>query len=137
MSTTIRTEISKNSPYYISKHRYLELKHFCLQYKEWENKWRNIPVISENEIGKIPGGKNPKKPTEDLAIKKMTLERNMRMVWAVCKEADDSIADYIFKSVTEGVSFVWLSTHTDIPCGKDLFYDRYRKFFWMLDAVRR
>lgn len=24
----------------------------------------------------------------------------------------------------------------DIPCGKDLYYDRYRRFFWLLDKLR-
>ena len=137
MGTSIRTEISKNSPYYISKHRYLELKHFCLQYKEWEKKWREIPVISGNEIAKIPGGKNPGKPVENTAIKRMTLERNMAMVWQVCKETDDSLADYIFIAVTEGRSYTWLQMNTDVPCGKDMFYDRYRRFFWLLDSVKR
>ena len=32
-----RAEVSKKNKYYISKHRYYELKHFCLQYKEWED----------------------------------------------------------------------------------------------------
>lgn len=32
-----RAEISKKNPHYISKHRYYELKHFCLQYPEWKH----------------------------------------------------------------------------------------------------
>ena len=36
MATVIRPEISEKSKYYIDKHRYYELKHFCLQYKEWK-----------------------------------------------------------------------------------------------------
>lgn len=35
MATTIRPELSKNNKYYISKQRYYELKHFCLQYGDW------------------------------------------------------------------------------------------------------
>ena len=31
-----RAELSKKNPYYISKHRYYELKHFCRQYDEWK-----------------------------------------------------------------------------------------------------
>lgn len=30
-------ELSEKNPYYISKHRYYELKHFCLQYPEWKD----------------------------------------------------------------------------------------------------
>lgn len=42
-------ELSERNPYYISKHRYYELKHFCLQYPEWEeamailNGWKSRP----------------------------------------------------------------------------------------------
>lgn len=32
-----RAEVSKRNKYYISKHRYYELKHFCLQYPEWKH----------------------------------------------------------------------------------------------------
>ena len=35
MSTDIRPEISPNNKYWIEKHRYYELKHFCLQYPLW------------------------------------------------------------------------------------------------------
>ena len=134
MGTVIRSKISVKSENYISKHRYLELKHFCLQYNEWERKWREIPVIAENEISKIPGGKNPGKPTENLAIRRMTYERNMQIVWQCCNDADKSIADYIFEAVTEGKSFKYME---NVPCGKDYFYERYRRFFKLLDSVRR
>ncbi len=36
MGTDIRPEISRRSRYDISRHRYYELKHFCLQYPEWK-----------------------------------------------------------------------------------------------------
>lgn len=32
MGNIIRAEVSENNPYWIEKHRYYELKHFCLQY---------------------------------------------------------------------------------------------------------
>jgi hypothetical protein len=35
MGTTIRPELSEKNPYWIEKHRYYELKHFCLQYPIW------------------------------------------------------------------------------------------------------
>ena len=36
MGTTIRSEISKKNEYWIEKHRYYELKHFCMQYPIWK-----------------------------------------------------------------------------------------------------
>ena len=31
MATMIRPELSEKNPYWIERHRYYELKHFCLQ----------------------------------------------------------------------------------------------------------
>ncbi len=36
MATVLRSELSPKNKYYIDKHRYYELKHFCLQYPEWK-----------------------------------------------------------------------------------------------------
>ena len=36
MATEIRPELSEKNPYWIGKHRYYELKHFCLQYPIWK-----------------------------------------------------------------------------------------------------
>ena len=36
MATVLRSELSSKNKYYIDKHRCYELKHFCLQYPEWE-----------------------------------------------------------------------------------------------------
>ncbi|MDR3050714.1 MAG: hypothetical protein LBU67_03220, partial [Oscillospiraceae bacterium] len=36
MGTTVRPEISEKSKYWIERHRYYELKHFCLQYPVWQ-----------------------------------------------------------------------------------------------------
>lgn len=35
MSKDVRSELSKRNKWHISKHKFLELKHFCLQYPEW------------------------------------------------------------------------------------------------------
>lgn len=37
MATRIRPELAENNKYWISKHRYYELKHYCLQYPLWKS----------------------------------------------------------------------------------------------------
>ena len=61
MSTVIRAELSKNNPYYISKHRYYELKHFCLQYNEWKKAYAlcNESIIFASNIDKMPSNNIP------------------------------------------------------------------------------
>lgn len=45
MGTTIRPEISKKNRYWIDKHRYYELKHFCLQYPTWKKAHSSLDVV--------------------------------------------------------------------------------------------
>ena len=42
MATTIRPELSEKNPYWIEKHRYYELKHFCLQYPIWRKAYASL-----------------------------------------------------------------------------------------------
>lgn len=46
MATTIRAELSEKNPYWIEKHRYYELKHFCLQYPIWKKIYRSLDGLS-------------------------------------------------------------------------------------------
>lgn len=132
MSTLIRPELSKENPYYISKHRYYELKHFCLQYHEWKELYLSLDVYNREKT------ENYTDPTPHLAMVKIECERNIHLVERVAKETDESLAKYIFKAVTEDdISFTYLKTVMNIPCGKDMYYDRYRRFFWLLDKERQ
>lgn len=134
MSTVIRNEISKKNPYYLSKHRTLELKHFCLQYEEWRKERSKITVLQSYGYGKIPGSEISDK-TAKLAMRAAELDDYMAMVVRCCKEADCYIWTWLLEGVTEGVSYGALAAR-GIPCSKDYYYDRYRKFFWLLDKER-
>ena len=50
--------------------------------------------------------------------------------------ADPELYSYILKAVTEGTTFVVLKSLYGIPCERDMFYDRRRKFYWVLSGVR-
>lgn len=129
MTTLITPGLSKSNKYYISKHRYYELKHFCLQYPEWKKKI----IIFERSI------KNANfidDPTGENATKLADLENNIKLIHNISLQADESLSNYIFKAVTEERSYTNLKTMLEIPCGKDMYYDRYRKFFWLLDKER-
>ena len=49
MATTIRPELSEKNPYWIEKHRYYELKHFCLQYPIWRKAYASLNSFSSNQ----------------------------------------------------------------------------------------
>lgn len=40
-----------------------------------------------------------------------------------------TLYNYIIKGVTEGKSYTYLKTKLGIPCGRDMYYERYRKSF--------
>ena len=134
MSTTIRPELSKKNKYYIDKHRYYELKHFCLQYPSWKQKYRQLsrPDYPVSMIREVKADICKADPTGDRAILKERYSKRINLVEKVSTDADAFLSPYILKAVTKGVSFKQLQTMWGIPCGKDMYYDRYRKFFWLL-----
>ena len=139
MGTVIRPEISVKNKYHIDKHRYYELKHFCLQYKEWKKAYElcNDSIMFTTSLDNDPSTTNiPSDLTAKYAIRKAEYAERIKMIERAAKEADDFLYPYILKAVTEGLSYVHLKSKLEIPCGKDMYYDRYRKFFWLLSQVR-
>lgn len=67
--------------------------------------------------------------------KRLICKSSSLIRYGVAVDVDESIWTYIFEGVTCGVSFGVLVTK-GIPCSKDYYYDRYRKFFWLLDKAR-
>lgn len=138
MCTDIRPEITRSSKYWISKHRYYELKHFCLQYKDWKDLYNKLKGEAHpGIISGMPRKTDISNPTEKVAIAKAEYAYNMRMIEEIAKQTDPELWDYIFKAVTNGFSYTVLSMQYGIPCCKETFYDRYRKFFWLLSSARR
>ena len=138
MATVIRAEISDKNKYYIDKHRYYELKHFCLQYNEWKKAYAscNESIIFASNIESSPSSNIPSDLTAKYAIKKAYYAERIKIIEQAAMDADDFLYPYILKAVTEGLSYANLKTKLDIPCGKDMYYDRYRKFFWLLNDSR-
>lgn len=109
--------------YGISRHRYLELKAFCLQYDEKKNK------ISRNRHQLNSG-----KLTEyDL------YQQDVRMIEAAAVEANPFISEYILKSVTKDAPFEQIeydAEHGRIPSGKTDFYAIRRCFYDCLNKMQ-
>lgn len=139
MSTTIRPELSERNKYWIEKHRYYELKHFCLQYPIWEKAHSALNSFSKMSMNTIPISKINiiSSPTEKCAEARLFYSDRMSMVEKIAKETDASLYNYILKAVTEGISYDILRTRFNIPCCKDVYYNLYRRFFWLLSKERQ
>lgn len=137
MTTPIRPELSQKNRYWISKHRYYELKHFCLQYPDWKKNYRSLdatasnrPAVIQHEDGAIS------KPTEVYAEARLFFSTRMAMVEQTAMKAAGDLAPLMLKSVTEGISYEKLRAREGVPCCKDVWYAAYRRFFWLLDKAR-
>lgn len=141
MSTPNRPEISKQSPYWISRHRFYELKHFCLQYYEWKNELQFITECHRHPLdGKDFSSHNIRHtdPVFECVIRREELTKNIDIIDKAAKACSDDIGEYVFRGVTEGVSFEYLFTAEDrIPCCKDYYYEAFRRFFWILSKLRK
>lgn len=129
MSST-RPELSKKNKWYIPKHRYYELKHFCLQYPEWKEKYESAIRYSKSVAG--TGNTEWSDPVGNSVSSMDIWKRKMDAVEHAANCTDEALGSYILKAVTEDLSFTALKMLYDIPCGKDMYYDRYRKFFYIL-----
>ena len=77
-----KPELSKKSPFYITKYRYYELKNFCLQYPDWKkaleqvNGWES----SSHEVSGIIRGSLPESSTERQAMIRAYYSMHIDMV---------------------------------------------------------
>lgn len=134
MSTVIRPEVSRKNRYWVSRDRYYELKHFCLQYPEWKKNYISLDGLPTRASGTgehLDGGKTPD-PTAIFAEARLYYRDRMDMVERSCEKAAGDMGKLMLKAVTEGISY----EHMMPPCCRDVWYEAYRKFFWTLDKER-
>ena len=124
--------------YDISSHRFMELYHFCLQYNEWKQELReHSDTLHSAEITGMPKGSGHSDATAKLAMRRVELMRKCELIEQTAREAEPDIAEYIIKAVTnEGITFNYLHQMMNIPCGKDYYYERRKRFYWLLSQKK-
>lgn len=130
----LKPELSKKSKYWIPKHRYYELKHYCLQYPHWKELYGRLEfkIAERQEIH----ASTPANPTEKIAVLRVDLKRAMELVEKCAKEAFPELYLSLLLAVTTGKTFEQLQANVQIPCSREMYYDRYRKFFYILSQRR-
>lgn len=126
MSTKIRPTTIKTT---ISKHRFYELKHFCLQYREWKEQYDRLGL----DLRALDTTKEVRTDvvdhTANIAIMRAELYSKMKLVEDCASCTHAILGPKIFKAVTEDLGYYDL----DIPCSKGYYYKYYHKFFELLD----
>lgn len=132
----LKPELSTKNKYWLPKHRYYELRHFCLQYPDWKNLYSRLEFKMTGNPEVQTRGRTPGDPTGQLASMRADCARNIDLVERTAKAADETLAKWILKAVTEDIPFTALNLLNEIPCGKDMFYDRFRRFYWLLSQEK-
>ena len=139
MSNDLKPELSKKNQYYIDRHRYYELKHFCLQYRNWKSAvsrmdgYSNVHayIVAKTVDGRI------RDSTETTVEAREIYANHIALVENAAKETDSYFGGYILKAVTNGWTYEYLRTVCQIPCCRGTYYELYRRFFWLLDKARK
>jgi len=139
MGTVIRPELSGKNKYFIEKHRYYELKHFCLQYSIWKKAYAALDGLSNRpfDLAILSRTNVISDPTAKCAEAKMFYSERIELIERVAVEAAEDLSSYILRGVTEEASYDHLKARLDIPCCRDVYYTLYRRFFWLLNKERK
>lgn len=111
MSTLIRPELSETNRYWIEKHRYYELKHFCLQYPLWRHAYNSLIDYPCSWPQLVPPCKTNvvSDPITKHIDERMYYADRMKMVEQVAKETDEELSCYILEAIL--VSFKMAVLH--------------------------
>ena len=131
-----RAEVSKTNKYWIEKHRFYELKHFCRQYRYWKKVVSNIDGMVSQPIGEKVSTSGHSDPTIRAAFLRELYESKIKLIERIADETDPVVSSYILKGVTEGKSYDVMNALETLPCSRDEYYRLYRKFFWLLHKAR-
>ena len=124
----------KTGRWKIDVHEFYMALHFAYQYKKWCEELEGLKDTSKAiTYSDMPKGNINPDPTGELVERREQLVRNKDLVERCAKEADPELYEWIMLGVTnEGITYQSLKEFKGIPCGKDMYYDRRRKFYYLL-----
>lgn len=105
MATEIRPELSEKNPYWIGKHRYYELKHFCLQYPIWKKAYNALLGLSSrpNDLDIfVKSGQVRSDPTARCAESRVSFAKRMELVEQAAIGTDGDLYPYILRGGHRG-----------------------------------
>lgn len=133
----IRPELSKHNKYWIDRHRYYELKHFCLQYDIWKTTLRDMSGIVNPKFPRVGFSPNIPNPVLWTVEKREEYLLKIHMIEEAAYQTSPELMNYILRAVTKGLKYENLRMVYDLPCGREMWYELYRKFFYILSDSRK
>ena len=133
----MRGIVQKSNKYYLPKHRFYELYHYCLQYPEWLSEYNSIGHASAIRMDGEGGGSGTGDPTYTAAERRLVLRERLDEIEKAAAAADPQLSRWILMAVTqEHASYAYLRNVYGMPCGRKMFYDRRRRFYWIMAKMK-
>lgn len=116
-------KLSNKNPYSIPKNRQLELKYYCLQYKDWLRRIKELNLYLDGDD-----------PTGDIAVELSYLNRQVLTVKDCCALVGDK-DDILLDAVTNGRSYDMLEARRGtLPWSRRAYYKMFRRFMYILHS---
>ena len=107
--------------------------HICRQYPSWIAELRIQPDTSKaitydrDRVQTSISGDS----TADLAMRRTELARKAKLLEDTAKTVAGGMAEWLILGVCYGMTYYQLQER-GIPCGKDLYYNMRRKFYYQM-----
>lgn len=107
-----------------------------MQYGDWLAEYNSLGQLNAVRMDEQAAGAAGD-PTFTRAARRLELREKMDEIKRAAAAADRQLAKYILLAVTkEGASYQFLRNIHGMPCGRNVFYDRRRKFYWIMDRKK-
>ena len=109
--------------YELNSHRYRELKHFCLQYRDMK---RELDDIRSGYLRRSFDS------TSNVAIREVELKHALKLIETTAHDTEEFLAERILKIVTEDVNVKELT----MSCSRECMEELRRRYFWLLSKKK-
>jgi len=122
---------AKSSKYYIPKETFLTVVHYCRQYPTWQEELKKEPVVitgidyQRDRVQVSPSSDQ----VERIAVKRVAIYEKCKNVEDTADFVAGDLARWLIKGVCYGYPYKYLQAK-GIPCGKDLYYQIRRRFYY-------
>lgn len=107
--------------YELNAHRFRELKHFCLQYRDLKTELERL----EGSDGYLEKHFDP---TSELAIRESELKNALKLIETTAYDTEKFLGDKILLIVTEDMNVNTLT----MPCSRECMEELRRRFYFLL-----
>lgn len=127
--------LSEKNKYFLPKHTYLACIHYALQYRDWKAELdaeRDTRGAIRYDKDRVQTS-NDYDSTSETAIRLLNISRKVDNIENCIVDACDGsgLEKYVKLGVCYGFTFFQLQEN-GIPCGKDLYYQIRKRFYWEL-----